>query len=53
MSLRTKLESGPYRISDSDALKLDAKAIYVVPDSNIFMHKYEDIQDLISGNLLS
>lgn len=53
MCLRTKLETGPYRILDTDVSKFNQEAIYVVPDTNIFMHKYETIQDLLfRGNLV-
>lgn len=53
MCLREKLQHGPYCVSDADSLNLDRELIYVVPDTNIFLHNFEAIHDLLlRGNVL-
>lgn len=45
--IRHKLQMGPYRMPFEDVAKSDSNCSYVVPDTNIFLHFYDAIEDLL------
>lgn len=45
--IRTQLQTGLYRMPAEDILRLDRESIYIVPDTNIFLHKPDAIDDLL------